>query len=84
MGILSLGAQSYDPESTTSIGKLLKGKGQLAALRRNPNLKGVDIETAINKSPAQLEQMVKDGTLSPKALKQIKKAFEDRDLRHGN
>ena len=77
-------AQSYDPDSTIPIGKLLKGKGQLAALRRNPNLKGVDIEAAINKSPAELEQMVKDGAFSPKVLKQIKKAFEGRDLRHGS
>jgi hypothetical protein len=84
MGIVRLGTPAYDPESTTSIAKLLKGKGQLAALRRNPNLKGVDIEAALNKSPAELEQMAKDGTLSRKALKQIKKAFEDRDLRHGS
>ncbi len=75
---------AYNPEATSSIQNLLKGKGQLAALRRNPNLKGVDIDALLKKSPVQLEQMVKDGTLSSKVLKQIKKAFEGRDLRHGN
>jgi hypothetical protein len=66
------------------IGKQLEGKGQLAGLRRNPNLKGVDLDALLKKTPAQLEQMVKAGELSAKALKQLKKAFEGRDLRHGN
>ena len=74
---------AYDPTSTRSIQKQLEGTGQLAALRRNPNLKGIDIDALLKRSPAQLEQMVNDGTLPSKVLKQIKKAFEGRDLRHG-
>lgn len=62
------------------IEKQLAGKGQLKDLRSNPNLKGVDINSLLKKIPAELEQMVKDGNITQKTLKQIKKAFEGRDL----
>jgi hypothetical protein len=61
----------------------LKGTGQIAALRRNPNLKGINIDQILNSTPEALEQMVKDGELTAKQLKTIKKSFEGRDLRHG-
>ena len=63
-----------------SIIKQLMGKGQLRNLRNNPNLKGVNIEELIQKTPEELLQMTKDGKITQKTLKQIKKAFEGRDL----
>jgi hypothetical protein len=72
---------AYDATSTQSIQKLLEGKGQLKDLLSSKNIpKGVSIAELIKKSPVQLEQMVKDGDLSSKVLKMIKKAFEGRDL----
>jgi hypothetical protein len=65
------------------IGKLLQGKGQLAGPRRNPNLHGVDVEALLKKSLAELEKMAKNGDLSERTVKQFKKLFELRDLRHG-
>ena len=60
--------------------KQLTGKGQLRNLRNNPNLRGVNIEELIQKTPEEVVQMAKDGKITQKTLKQIKKAFEGRDL----
>jgi hypothetical protein len=49
-------------------------------LRNNPNLRGVNIEELIQKTPEEVVQMAKDGKITQKTLKQIKKAFEGRDL----
>lgn len=63
----------------TPIINQLAGMGQLRNLRNDPNLRGVDIEAVLRKTPAQLQQMRQDGDITAKALKQIKKAFEGRD-----
>jgi hypothetical protein len=63
-----------------TVEQLLAGKGQLKDLRANPNLKGEDINSLLKNTLAELEQMAKDGDISKRTLKQIKKAFEGRDL----
>ena len=63
--------------------KQLQGTGQLDALRSNPNLKGVNIENVLTKTPEELQNMVKNGELSKDQLKTINKAFEGRELRTG-
>jgi RHS repeat-associated protein len=67
-------------DPNTSIEKQLAGKGQLKDLRANPNLRGVDIDDLLRKTPAQVEQMAKEGKITQRILKTIKKAFEGRDL----
>ena len=54
--------------------------GRLSDLHHHPNLEGINAGDLIKKTPAQLDQMVKEGKITAKALKQIKKAFEKRDL----
>ncbi|MBI2807733.1 MAG: RHS repeat-associated core domain-containing protein [Planctomycetes bacterium] len=72
----------WDPNRP--VGRQLEGQGQLAGLRRNPNIRGIDLEALLKKTPNQLMDMVKNGELPARVLKIIKKAFENRDLRHGN
>lgn len=68
---------AWDPEVSETIQKLLEGTGQLRNLRNNPNFHGVYL---LQRTPAELEQLAKSGIISSKTLKQIKKAFEGRDL----
>jgi RHS repeat-associated protein len=63
-----------------SIEKQLQGKGQLKDLRSNKNLKDVDINDLLRKTPDELIEMQKRGEINRKTLKQIQKAFEGRDL----
>ncbi len=70
-------------QGDVAIGRQLAGRGQLAALRRNPNFKGVNIEELLLKTPNELIRMEKAGSITGKTLKQILKAFEGRDLRKG-
>ena len=63
--------------------KQLAGKGQLSALRRNPNLKGVDVDSLLQRTPAELQKMVQQGDLNKRTVRQIFKAFEGRNLRKG-
>ncbi len=60
------------------IGTQLQGTGQIAALERNPNLKGVSVRDLLGKTPRELQQ-----ELSAKQFKTVMKHFEGRDLRHG-
>jgi RHS repeat-associated protein len=62
------------------IGDQLAGTGQLKDLRRNPNLKGINVEELLRKKPEELMQMLKDGIITQKTLKQFTKCFEGRDL----
>jgi hypothetical protein len=75
---------SWAPKSDITILSQLKGSGQIAGFRRNPHLKGYSADALLAKTPFELEQMVANGELPSKILKQIKKLFEGRDLRHGN
>ena len=63
-----------------SIEKQLQGKGQLKDLRSNKNLRDVDINDLLRKTPDELIEMQKRGEINKKTLKQIQKAFEGRDL----
>ncbi|MEL7079104.1 MAG: RHS repeat-associated core domain-containing protein [Cyanobacteria bacterium J06582_2] len=62
------------------IDKQLQGKGQLRDLRSNKNLRDVDINDLVRKTPRELTDMQKRGEINKKTLKQIQKAFEGRDL----
>ncbi len=75
-------AKNVSPDE--SLQKQLEGKGQLRNLRNNPNLKGVDIEGLLKKTPRQIEDMYKGSESGNKIIKQINKAFEGRDLGKGN
>lgn len=63
-----------------SIESQLAGLGQLRDLRTNPNLKGVDINFLLKKTPNQLEEMLINQEIDLKTYRQIMKAFEGRDL----
>ena len=67
-------------EADVPIVKQLAGKGQLKDLIHNRNLQNVNINDLLTKTPSQLETMAKNGEITNKTLKQIKKAFEGRDL----
>lgn len=62
------------------IHKQLAGLGQLRDLRTNPNLKGIDLNNLIKKTPNQLKAMLKNQEINKKTYRQIMKAFEQRDL----
>jgi hypothetical protein len=64
----------------TPVADQLEGTGQLADLRRNPNLKGVDLEALLLRTPRQLREMARSGEISQETRRQIFKAFEGRDL----
>lgn len=67
-------------EPDVPIESQLAGLGQLRDLRKNPNLKGIDINFLLKQTPTQLEEMLKNGEISSKTYRQIMKAFEGRDL----
>jgi len=58
--------------------KQLQGKGQIAALRNNRNLKGISADEALRKTPNELLEMYKAGEITAKTLKLLKKPFEGR------
>lgn len=58
----------------------LSGMGQLRDMRRNPNLKGVDINFLLKQTPERLNEMLERKELDAKTYRQIMKAFEGRDL----
>jgi hypothetical protein len=62
------------------IQKQLSGLGQLRDLRTNPNLKGVDINIFLSKTPLELNRMLNNQEINLKTYRQIMKAFESRDL----
>ncbi len=67
-------------EPDIPIQKQLAGLGQLKDLRTNPNLKGIDINNLLNKTPNQLKEMLNNQEISSKTYRQIMKGFEQRDL----
>ncbi|MDY6784835.1 MAG: hypothetical protein SW833_20215 [Cyanobacteriota bacterium] len=58
----------------------LAGIGQLRDIRRNPNIKGVDLNFLLKQTPRQLDEMLSRSELDARTHKQIMKAFEKRDL----
>lgn len=62
------------------IQKQLSGLGQLRDLRTNPNLKGVDLNIILSKTPLELNQMLNNQEINLKTYRQIMKTFENRDL----
>jgi hypothetical protein len=52
----------------------------LKDLRSNPNLRGVDINDLLRKTPEELIELLKSGEITKRTLKQITKAFEGRNL----
>ena len=62
----------------TPINKQLQGTGQIPPLRTNPNMKGVDVDALLQETPKAIEQLAKEGKITAKILKAIKKAFEGR------
>jgi hypothetical protein len=58
----------------------LAGLGQLRDIRTNPNLKGVDINYLLKKTPLELKKMLENQEINPKTYRQIMKSFENRDL----
>ncbi len=84
---LGLGAyftQKYgyfkNADPNVSIEKQLRGKGQIKALRENPNVKGVDINDLLSKTPQEILDLLEKKIISINTVKQINKAFEGRDL----
>jgi hypothetical protein len=68
--------KGIDPDKR--IQDLLKGKGQIPALLRNKNLKGVDTQGLLSKTLKEAKDL-----LNKKQFKTLMKHFEGRDLRHG-
>jgi RHS repeat-associated protein len=58
--------------------ELLKGSGQIPALLRNKNLRGVDTQGLLSKTLREVKEL-----LNKKQFKTFMKHFEGRDLRHG-
>jgi len=75
---LRRGAPNHETRHAPPIYKILKGQGQIPALLRNPNMKGVDTGSLPQQSLGQLR-----GELNDKQWKTLMKHFEGRDLRHG-
>jgi len=75
---IGFGKKAADPNK--KIIDQLQGKGQLKNLRKNRNLKNVNIEELLQKKPAELRELVKQGEISKITLRQIMKAFEGRHL----
>ena len=66
-----------------SLQKQLQGKGQLRDLRTNPNLRGIDLEYWLQKTPEELKEAPDDANnkeMSKRIYKLLMKAFEKRDL----
>jgi hypothetical protein len=71
--------KKIDPDKT--IEQQLRGKGQLRDLKRSKNWKEkISVDEAVQKKIGELREMVRNGELSKKGLRQIEKAFEGRDL----
>ena len=59
------------------LNELLQGTGKIADLRKNKNLRGLDIDDILSSSPAKIRQM----GLTKRQLNPIKKAVQEkRDL----
>ena len=74
-------AKTIQPDM--SLQKQLQGKGQLRDLRTNPNLRGIDLEYWLQKTPQELKQPRDDPNnkeMSKRIYKLLMKAFERRDL----
>jgi hypothetical protein len=83
IGMLPIGgagsiAKKASVAAGQKIGVLLRGTGQIPALLRNKNLKGVDTQGLLDKTLSEAK-----GLLSKKQYKTLMKHFEGRDLRHG-
>jgi hypothetical protein len=70
----------WDPNSDKKIIDILQGKAQISDLLHTPNSHGVSMSDLLQKSPKQIEAMLKNGEISKRAYKAIKKAFESRNL----
>jgi len=73
--------QTIQPDM--SLQKQLQGKGQLRDLRTNPNLRGIDLEYWLQKTPQELKEARDDANnkeMSKRIYKLLMKAFEKRDL----
>jgi RHS repeat-associated protein len=69
------------PPEDIPIKDQLAGSGKLRDLRSNPNLKGVDLEDLLRKTPEDIKDMIKNNELTDKQYSPIKKALEqNRDL----
>jgi hypothetical protein len=69
-----------DIEPNNPIESQLAGLGQLRDLRTNPNLKGVDLNYLLKKTPLELKVMLENQEINSKTYRQIMKCFENRDL----
>lgn len=69
-----------DIEPNIPIETQLAGLGQLRDIRTNPNLKGVDINYLLKKTPLELKKMLENQEINSKTYRQIMKSFENRDL----
>jgi hypothetical protein len=64
------------------LGKQLEG-GEMAALKRSPNLEGVGAEALSGLSPRELATMVAEGRITKRTFDGIMKAAEDRIAARG-
>lgn len=74
-------AKTIQPDM--SLQKQLQGKGQLRNLRTNPNLRGIDLEYWLQKTPQELKEARNDPNnkqMTKRIYKLLMKAFEKRDL----
>lgn len=74
-------AKTIQPDM--SLQKQLQSKGQLRNLRTNPNLRGINLEYWLQKTPEELKEARDDANnkeMSKRTYKLIMKAFEKRDL----
>jgi len=65
-------------KADVTVGEQLKGTGQIAALERNPNLKGVSVRDLLSRTPEELKKQ-----LTAKQFSTLMKHFQGRDLRRG-
>jgi len=56
----------WDTNSTETIQQLLQGTGQLKDLRHCGNLKGFDVNLLLQKTPGELELMLKNKEITKK------------------
>lgn len=70
-------------QSDVSLQKQLQGQGQLRDLRTNPNLRGIDLEYWLQRTPAELKEArdnPNNQEITRKMYRLLMKAFEKRDL----
>ena len=67
-----------DPD--ISLQKQLEGTGQLRDLRHTPNSFGVSMDSLLEMTPRQVEELLRGVEGGKDLIKQISKAFEGRDL----